>query len=50
MDAIVKYLVINALMGSATGLIFGLAMLATDTMGMRSLVSATEDVVIAATI
>ena len=44
MDAILKHVVTNALMGSALGVIFGLVLLATNTLSIRSLVGASTDV------
>ena len=50
MDAIARYLVCNALMGSAFGMMFGLTLLATDTFGLQSLIAASPDATAVTTI
>lgn len=45
MATVPGYLMINAAMGVVVGAIFGLALLTTDALGMRSLVTASADVV-----
>ena len=41
--AVPRYLIANALMGAALGIVFGLGLLVTDTFGLRSLILASTD-------
>lgn len=50
MDAIARYLVCNALIGSAFGMMFGLTLLATDTFGLQSLIAASPEATAVTTI
>ena len=43
--AMTRYLVLNAIMRSAVGVLFGMALLVTNTLGLRTLVLASQDVV-----
>jgi hypothetical protein len=43
--ATTRYLLLNAVMGSAVGVLFGIGLLMTNTLGLRGLVPASPDVV-----
>ena len=43
--AILRYLVLNAVMGSVVGTLFGIALLITNTLGLKALVLASPDVI-----
>jgi hypothetical protein len=43
--AILRFFVLNAMMGSAIGVLFGIALLVTNTLGLRVLVLGSSDVV-----
>ena len=43
--AIPRYLVLNAVMGSVVGLLFGIALLITNTLGLKALVHSSPDVI-----
>jgi hypothetical protein len=50
MGRVPRYLLVNAVMGAAIGVTFGLILLVTDTLGLRSLVVASDDAVGAAAV
>jgi hypothetical protein len=46
MAAAPRYLIINAVIGAVLGVAFGVVLLCTDALGMRSLVTASQDPIV----